>query len=91
MAVKSTKYKDRPLIGRIKEVHHDKVQLEWFMGSYTSKWKEWTGRSNGETDIYTDSIPRKDIIHTHIQFTLAMRLSPDLAGILKNKYEKFWL
>ena len=39
-----------------------------------------------ETVIYTDSIPRKDIIHTHIQFTLAMRLSPDLAGILKSKY-----
>lgn len=86
MAVKSKKYKDRPLLGRVKEVGTD-IVIEWFMGSYSGTWKEWRGRSGGKAVTYTDSIPRKDIVHRDITFTSAMHLPAAVASTLKTKYQ----
>ena len=86
IAVRCANYKDRPLLGRVKEVSDSGVEIYWFMGSYTGKWKEWTGKEGGKKTIYTDTIPYKDILHTHIHFTSSMRLPSGLASDIKKKY-----
>lgn len=65
VAVRSTKYPDRPLIGRVIAIRED-VQIERMVGTYSGSWKEWKGREGGKTVIYQDSIPKGDILYTGI-------------------------
>lgn len=86
IGVLKKEYKDRPLLGRVKEAKASAVTIEWLMGSYTGKWREWKGREGKEVVIYTDEIERKDIIHRNIQLTSTMHLTLSDVKILKEKY-----
>lgn len=85
IAVRSSVYKDRPLLGRVKELRDEEITVEWFMGSYSGTWKEWTGRVNGKRVVYTDTIQNKDIIQTSISFTPTMHLPTAIVTTLKTR------
>ena len=79
-------YKDRPLLGRVKSIQALKVTIEWLMGSYSGKWREWKGKVGKELVVYTDEIPVNDIIHRNITLNSSMHLTPSVVKILKEKY-----
>ena len=89
IAVNSQKYPDRPLIGRATEVDSKKVKLEWMIGTYSGTWKEWRGREDGEQVVYTDVIPRTDVVYHPINLTRSMKLSSQTVSELKKIYKKY--
>ena len=86
VAVRSTKYPDRPLIGRVIAIGEDDVQIEWMVGTYSGSWKEWKGREGGKTVIYKDSIPKEDILYTGITLTATKKLKASIVNTLKSLY-----
>lgn len=86
VAVKSENYHDRPLLGRAVNLNGDNFTIEWFVGTYSGTWKEWTGRKNGKRVKYTDTIKYTDIVYQNITFTKSNRLSPSTVTSLKAAY-----
>ena len=87
MAAVSTKYDDRPLIGRVLVQNENSAKIAWYMGTYNSVWKPWKGRSEGEVVHYTDEVDLCDIVMS-ITFSEAMRIPPASALALKVAYSK---
>jgi hypothetical protein len=85
VAVRCTKYKDKPLLGVVKEVKGDTITLSWLMGSFKGTWRPWTGREKGETVNYTDDVAKKDVI-LNIKLTPSQRLPASVAAELKKMY-----
>ena len=40
VAVRSTKFKDRPLLGRVKNIKSKYIDIELMMGTYRGKWRD---------------------------------------------------
>ena len=90
VAVKSTKYRERPLIGRICDIDtpdSGRVEMEWMVGTYSGLWKEWRGREGGKTVVFTENISKEDIIFKNITFTPGKRLTPATIKALKALYK----
>ena len=86
IAVRSNKYRERPLLGRITTVKQDTVVFDWLVGSYSGTWKDWRGRENGKSVIYSDELPTSDILMTSITLTKAKKLQPQTVATLKELY-----
>ena len=85
IALRSQKYKEKPLIGRITSTGKTNVTIDWYIGTYSGTWKQWKGREQGKTVTFTDIIQRSDILQT-LTFTKAMRLPTATVTELKTKY-----
>ena len=81
VAVTSTRYKDKPLIGLVTATETDTITIDWYIGM----WKPWKGRVCGKTVTFTETIRMTDILQT-VTFTKAMRLSSTTVSQLKEKY-----
>lgn len=57
IAIRRMKYKEKPLIGKVTAIKESSVVIDWLIGSYSGMWKEWRGRSEGKSVIYSDKIP----------------------------------
>jgi hypothetical protein len=44
VAVRSTLYKEKPLIGQITKTGRADIQIDWYIGTYSGTWKPWKGR-----------------------------------------------
>ena len=88
IAVRCKKYNDKPLIGRVTAVNSGKqsVTIDWLIGSYSGMWREWRGRSEGKSIVYSDDIPVGDILLRKIDFTKSRRLRPTTVASLKELY-----
>ena len=62
MALKLDKYPDRPLIGRIARIQGASIEVDWMVGTYSGQWREWKGRQDGKTIIFSDTVRRENII-----------------------------
>ena len=87
MAIRSVKYHERPLIGKICDTDGGMVEIEWMVGTYSGLWKQWKGREGGKTVVFTEKICKEDIIYTNITFTPGKRLTPATIKALKTLYE----
>lgn len=89
VAAVSTKYEDRPLIGKVLENTKNSAKIAWYMGTYNSVWKPWKGRSEGDREVvhYSDEVDLCKIIKS-ITFTEAMRIPPATALALKKAYSE---
>ena len=77
-------YKERPLIGRVITTNKEgRITVEWMMGLYSRRWKEWKGRERGKLVIYTDEVEPKDVVLRDIEFTHQMKLAPATIVALK--------
>ena len=85
----SDKYHDRPLLGRVTAVKQDVVTIDWMVGSYSGVWREWRGRSEGKSVIYSDNIKVTDILLPNITFTKCQKLKQDTTMLLKELYSKY--
>ena len=74
VAVTSTRYKDKPLIGLVTATETDTITIDWYIGTYSGTWKPWKGRVCGKTVTFTETIRMTDILQT-VTFTKAMHLS----------------
>ena len=69
LGCKSTKYRERPLIGKkcdIDTPDSGRVEMEWMVGTYSGLWKEWKGREGGKTVGFTENISKEDIIRESV-------------------------
>ena len=90
MAVKSTKYCERPLIGKICDIDtpdSGRVEMEWMVGTYSGPWKEWKEREGGKTVVFTENISKEDIKLKNITFTPGKRVIPATIKALKALYK----
>lgn len=62
------------------------VVIDWLIGSYSGMWREWRGRSEGKSIVYSDEICYDDIILGGITFTKSNRLRPATVSSLKELY-----
>jgi len=83
--VQCSDYKERPLIGKVTEKGEDEVVMDWYIGSYSGTWREWKGRDNGKTVVFSQTIKSDDILQT-VLLTKSMRLQPQTVKDLKNIY-----
>jgi len=59
--VQCSDYKEHPLIGKVTEKRQDEVVMDWYIGSYSGTWREWKGRDNGKTVVFSQTIKCDDI------------------------------
>ena len=85
VAVRSDKYSEKPLIGQVTEVNKDDITINWYIGTFSGYWKEWKGRQDGKSVIFSDTIPFKDILQS-VSFTKTMKLPPKTVAALKELY-----
>ena len=85
VAVRSTLYKEKPLIGQITKTGRADIQIDWYIGTYSGTWKPWKGREGGKTVTYMETINRNDVIRK-VTFTRSMRLSTATTATLKTLY-----
>ena len=87
MAVRCSKYSERPLIGRVKSVNgNNNITIDWLIGTYSGYWKEWKGRHEGKPVVYSEEIPVEDIVLSSISFTKSWKLPPKTVAALKELY-----
>ncbi len=88
IAVRSSKYNERPLIGCINHIddYQKSVQFDWYVGTYSGTWREWKGREGRQRVTFTDSVPFTDVIYTNVTFTKSKRLTPSVVTALKQLY-----
>lgn len=91
IAVYTAKFTERPLIGRVTSVDDiDKVvRFEWMIGTYTGTWKEWRGRKEGKSVIFTDSVPLTDVLYHPIELTKSKKLQPQVVAKLRELYKNY--
>ena len=87
VAIKSAKYHERPLIGKVCDTDGGMVEIEQMVGMYSGLWKQWKGREGGKTVVFTEKICKEDIIYTNITFTPGKRLTPATIKALKPLYD----
>ena len=86
VAVLCDKYTERPLLGRVTEVIENNVKIDWLIGSYSGNWREWKGREQGKTVIYSETLPLKNILLYPITLTKSMKLPLKTIAELKELY-----
>jgi len=74
---------DRPQLGEVTEVTSEGVQINWFVGSYSSNFRPYKVRGT----IVSATIPHADILKRNVNFTKSKRLDDVTRKELKNIYE----
>ena len=69
IAVYTEKFTERPLIGWVTSVDSKVIKFDWMIGTYTGTWKEWRGRKEGKSVIFSDSVPLMDVLYHPIELT----------------------
>ena len=88
IAVRCSKYQERPLIGRVTKLTGREVMFDWMVGTYSGTWKEWRGREDGKPVIFSDSVPVEDVVYGPITLHKSKKLPPQTIKELKEVYQK---
>ena len=80
------KWVDRPLVGKAVAVTEDTIDLMWYYGKYTSKWKEWGGGKDKK--FQKDKVSRQLVLTNGFQLTSSNKLPVKLAKHLRKIYSK---
>ena len=91
LAINCSDYYDGPSIGKCIEVSDTDVKIEWFKGTYTSKWETWmvVNPENRRKKVpWTDWVPRSSIILFDFELTPTKRLRKTTVEHLKTKYNE---
>lgn len=86
VAIDLDKYRERPLIAKVKETKDDKLVVAWMAGSWTTPWsvcKRWTGRTREE---WLEEVSRESIILFDFELTPTGKLRSASIKELKNSY-----
>ena len=86
VAVKSDKYDERPLLGRVTASYKNNFQMDWMVGSYSGTWREWKSRSDRKTVIFNDFINYTNVIMRSVKITASKRLRTDIVQELTRLY-----
>ena len=62
VVVRHPEWKDEPVIGRVLSVSGDDIEVRWYDGKYSRKWKPSRERKDGEYIPWIDVISKKYII-----------------------------
>ena len=80
------KYVERPLIGRIVEVHEETIEIEWLMGSYSTKWTHWTVGRGANKYILTEPVSKERILASDFDLTESKKLPSKIRKSLRKMY-----
>ena len=89
IAVYTEKFSERPLIGRVTSLDDEMVKFDWMVGTYSGMWKEWRGRKEGKSVVFSDSVPLSDVLYHPIHLTKGKKLQPPVAAKLREAYKKY--
>ena len=64
----------RPLIAKVKEVHHDSLDVVWLEGSYTRAWKVAKRKEGRNLVEWNDTVPENSVILFDFDLTKSSRL-----------------
>ena len=89
IAIYLPQYRDElPTIGEVVNIDEEgaKVEVEWYVGSYTGVWRVCTQRKGRATVPWRETIP-KESIHFPVNFTKSHRLLKSFIIKLKETYK----
>lgn len=86
VALQSTKYSEKPLIGKVIDTSGQHVNIRWYDGAWTTKWREYTYKVGKKTHKWNEKVPIKDIILRNVQLTNGMKLTSKTRRELESLY-----
>lgn len=80
------KYIERPLIGRVVQVFEETLEIEWLMGSYSTKWAHWTVGRGVNKYILTEPISKERVLASDFELTESKKLPNKVRKSLRKMY-----
>ena len=90
--MKHDNWTDEPIIGRVLETKQktdDVIQVRWYDGKYTRRWKPSRERKSGEYVPWIDNVSGKQVLLNFKITTIEeFKLDDKIIQILKTKYSQ---
>ena len=77
-----------PLIGEVRSLAEDKIEIAWLKGSYTTAWTTWVLYEGRKKVEWRDSIPKTSVILYDFELTKTKHLRKATITHLKRAYEQ---
>lgn len=78
---------DRPLVGRIVSVKNDELEVIWYFGGYTTKWREWSLAEGDKVKVQRDTVSRERVLMESFQLTSSKKIPAKTAKQLRSMYK----
>ena len=86
VAIDLDKYKERPLIAKVKETKDDKLAVAWMAGSWTTPWSVCKRRTGRTREEWLEEVSRDSVILFDFELTPTGKLRSASIRELKNSY-----
>ena len=82
-----------PQVGEVIQIFETEVELEWYTGTMTGKWKKLLisvkGQRGGRQE-WKENVQRKDIILPPFKLTSGGRLPGQIMSLLKDRFHDYF-
>ena len=86
VALLCPKYNERPQVAKVKKVLAESITVEWYDGSWTSTWKQYTYKLGRRAMTWEEDVMKNEVIDK-VSFTKSMRLTAKTIRKLKSLYQ----